>query len=298
MAYGHLKDHIEKLSLFVEVARARSFHRAARHLGLSQPTLSQAVKTLEDTLEAKLFVRSQRGVELTAAGLKLLSFSERLLSEVEGVESRIRFPDQTMAGTVTLGVFSSLATYVLPRFLVHLAKTFPELKIRLVTMRAEELAGGLTSRRCHLVVGSGKLEQKTISQFELYGDHFGFFIGKKLKERTKKTPLIYVARAKDDKGNTLDRILNELEEDGHRFELDSFETVQAMTLEGLGVGVLPRRLAERNVNAGHLSAISLSKLGKKFGHHRFYCSILNEDQDDPLLTTLKNQLREWCQHWD
>jgi DNA-binding transcriptional LysR family regulator len=177
---------------------------------------------------------------------------------------------------------------------VYLAKKYPELKIGVVTLGADDLAGAMTSRRCHLVVGTGKLEQKTISQFELYDDHFGFFTGKKLKERSRKTPLIYVARAKDDEGHTLGSTLNVLEEEGHRFELDTFETVHAMVLEGLGVGVLPLRLAQASVEAGPLIATSVAPLGRKFGKHRFYGSVSSEDLDDARTMTVLNELRDWC----
>lgn len=293
MAYGKLRDHIEKLHIFVEVARSQSFHKAARNLGMSQPSLSLAVKTLENILSKKLFVRSQKGVDLTPAGIKLLSFSERLISEVEGIERRIRFPELNMAGTVTIGIFSSLATYLLPRFLVHIKKKHPELKVDVITLRADELAGGLTSRRCHLVVGTGKFEQKTIAQFDLYEDYFGFFEGKKLKDKSRNTPLIYVGRAKDDEGNTIASFLKDVEE-WSRFDLEAFETVHAMVLEGLGIGVLPLKIAEREVMAGHLFPTSVSKYGKRFGKHKCYCSVLNEDLEDFRTMEVLRELQAWC----
>jgi DNA-binding transcriptional LysR family regulator len=293
MSYGRLRDHIEKLNIFVEVARAQSFHKAARNLGLSQPSLSQAVKILEDILDRKLFVRSRKGVDLTPSGTKLLIFSERLISEVEGIEGRICFPNQTMAGTVAIGIFSSLATYVLPRFLVHMTKKHPELKVKVITLRADELASALTSRRCHIVVGTGRFEQKTVTQFDLYEDYFGFFVGKKLKGTPNKVPLIYVGRAQDDEGNTLDSLFKNVEE-GRRFDLEAFETVHAMILEGLGVGILPLRIAEREVTAGRFFSTSVAKHGKYFGKHKFYCSVLNEDfQNDRTMEVLK-ELQEWC----
>ncbi len=292
MAYVRLLDHIEKLHVFVEVARSQSFHMAARNLGLSQPSLSLAVKTLEDVLGRRLFVRSQKGVDLTPSGAKLLSFSERLISEVEGVERRIRFPDQTMTGTVAIGIFSSLATYVLPRFLVHMKRRHPELKVEVIILKADELAGGLTSRRCHLVIGTGKFEQKTVSQFDLYEDYFGFFAGKKLKNQTRKTPLIFVGRAKDDEGNALASFMVDAA-DGQCIDLEAFETVHAMILEGLGVGVLPLRIAEREVTAGHLLPTSISKYGKKFGKHTICCSVLRDDLEDDRIIEIVRELKEW-----
>ena len=295
MAYGRLRDHIEKLNVFIEVSRARSFHKAARNLRLSQPSLSQAVKILEETLETRLFVRSRKGVELTQSGQKLLYFSERLMSEVEGMENRIRQSAQPMIGSITLGTYASLTSYLLPKFLTHMAGKYDQLTLGISTLKADELAGALMERRCHFLVGSVKFPQKTITQFELYQDYFGFFCSRTHAEHSAKGPLIYVPTAKDGKGRTIEKTLKEARLGRlHQYDLDSFDSVKALVTEGLGVGVLPVRLAAQNVQSGQLLAVSMPGIGRKFGQHQFYCSLLSQDMDDVRIATTVQELGAWC----
>ena len=166
-------------------------------MGLSQPSLSQAVRILEDAVQAKLFLRSQKGVELTPAGIQLLHFSERLLSEVEGVENRLRHPEQPMTGTIKLGTYASVISYLLPKFLVHMAEKYNRLSIGVTTLLASEQAGGLTERRCHFVVGTGSFAQKTITQVELYEDDFGFFCAPSRAKKISEASVIYVSGVAD-----------------------------------------------------------------------------------------------------
>jgi DNA-binding transcriptional LysR family regulator len=293
-----LRDHVEKLNIFLEVCRAKSFHGAARKLGLSQPSLSQAVKILEDTLETRLLIRSQKGIELTQTGEKLYYFSERLVSEVDGLENRLRSPDQPMIGSLNLGTYATLTSYLLPKFLVQMSKKYKQLSLGVTTLKADELSGALTTRRCHFVIGSVEFKQKTITQFEIYQDHFGFFCGKNFTQNDlKESPLIFVANARDGEGQSIGKTLSEANLGHlHRYDVDNFESVRALVSEGLGTGVLPLRLAESYVQNKELISVSMPRLGKKFGMHKFYCSLLTQDLDDPRISTILNELRSWCRN--
>ncbi len=297
-----LKDHIEKLNAFVEVSRAKSFHRAARNLNVSQPSLSQAVRILEEILETRLLVRSQKGVELTQSGQTLLHFSERLISEVGGIESRLRTPSHPMAGTVTFGTYASLMSYLLPKFLVQISRKYPQLTLGVVTLKSEELSAMLVSRRCHFVIGTVPFKQKSITQFELYSDYFGFFCSKVKKSSSKNSdfknmPLIYVAQAKDGEGRTLEETLNDA---GHQhlyqYDIDNFESVRSLVCEGLGIGILPVRLAKAFVESGQLVEVSMPVLGKRFGAHQFYGSLLTQVLDDKRTTKIIDELTKWCKN--
>lgn len=296
MNTGRLRDHMEKLNVYLEVCRARSFHAAARNLGLSQPSLSLAVKNLEDILDTRLLVRSRKGVDLTPAGEKLFHFSERLVSEVEGIEGRIRYPDQPMIGTVNIGTFATVTSYLLPKFLLEMARKYPKLSLGVTTLRADELAPALATRRCHFVIGTVEFEQKSITQYELYQDHFGFFASPALtRAGRQEAPLIYVAQARDSEGRTIEEILAEARLNrGHLYDVDNFESVRALVVEGLGIGILPLRLAEPYLKSGKLSALQMPELGKRFGTHRFFCAVLEQDLDDVRVGTVVRELRTWC----
>src|SRR6266702_318728 len=81
---------IGHLRCFLAVAERRHFTRAARELGLAQPSVSAQVRRLEDELGSELFHRMKGNVTLTPAGEALLPFARRILAEVDAASSELR----------------------------------------------------------------------------------------------------------------------------------------------------------------------------------------------------------------
>ena len=80
------------LRAFLETADAGSVSRAARQLGLSQPSLTVQIRRLEDQLGTRLFMRTPRGMRLLPAGEAFLHHARRILAEVEAAVHAVRGP--------------------------------------------------------------------------------------------------------------------------------------------------------------------------------------------------------------
>lgn len=104
---------------FVETADAGSLSRAARQLGLSQPSLTGQVQRLEQALGAELFERHGRGVRLTEAGQTLLPRARRLLEEMRSAEDAVRREGALSAATLRVGAIPTVAPYVMPAALAR-----------------------------------------------------------------------------------------------------------------------------------------------------------------------------------
>ena len=102
------------LRAFVETADAGSLSRAARHLALSQPSLTGQIQRLEAHLGTPLFDRHGRGVTLTEAGGALYPRARRILDEVRNTEDAVRREGAEGAGTLSVGAIPTVAPYVLP----------------------------------------------------------------------------------------------------------------------------------------------------------------------------------------
>src|SRR5437660_3712410 len=114
-----------QLRAFVEVAAQGSFTRAAERLGVSQPTASQLVRTLEDRIGTPLFVRRPRRIELTPAGRALLPHAEQALAldaEAQEAVDRAQIDERTR---LLVGAGEALATYVLPTAVAKLKQRLP-----------------------------------------------------------------------------------------------------------------------------------------------------------------------------
>lgn len=96
---------------FVMIARTGNITRAAERLHVSQPALSQQLKRLEERLDASLFVRSARGLELTEQGRRLLPAAEQTLAALEALDALAKGMRRAVQGTLRIG------TIIDPEFL-------------------------------------------------------------------------------------------------------------------------------------------------------------------------------------
>src|SRR5262245_60235637 len=120
-----------ELTYFLEVANTLNVSRAAEKLGISQPSLSLAIKRLEESLGTTLFIRHKQGVSLTQSGKQLLVHARQLLQYWEKTRSEVLASEQKIQGYYTLGCPSTIAIYLVSKFLGGLLERYPKLEIHL-----------------------------------------------------------------------------------------------------------------------------------------------------------------------
>jgi LysR family transcriptional regulator, hydrogen peroxide-inducible genes activator len=123
---------LHQIRYFCAIVDSGSFSRAARLSHVSQPSLSQQIRKLEDELGARLFDRLGRSVRLTEIGQTFLPRARAVLREVEGARGDLAQQENSMRGTVTIGVIPTVAPYLLPAHLTKFSRKFPEAKISVV----------------------------------------------------------------------------------------------------------------------------------------------------------------------
>jgi LysR family hydrogen peroxide-inducible transcriptional activator len=119
------------MQYFVALAEAGSFGRAATLCNVTQSTLSDAVRQLEEIVGAPLVDRSNRMTALTATGEASLVRMKALLVDARDMVDAARAGHAPLAGRIRLGVIPSIAPYFLPRALPKLRRAYPELRLHL-----------------------------------------------------------------------------------------------------------------------------------------------------------------------
>lgn len=122
---------LRHLVYFREVARHLHFRRAAQHLSVAQPALSRQIAHLEVTLGTPLFTRSQRRVELTAAGKALLERIEPILRTLSKVPAELQALTEGGSGHVRVGFTGLAMATVLPGILREFHRRFPGIRLEL-----------------------------------------------------------------------------------------------------------------------------------------------------------------------
>lgn len=119
------------LRAFLETADAGSVTRAARQLGLSQPSLTLQIQRLEEHLGTRLFERHGRGVAMTDAGKALYPRARKILDDMRATEDAVRRESAVWASKLTVGAIPTIAPYVLPDALRRLRARDADLRVEL-----------------------------------------------------------------------------------------------------------------------------------------------------------------------
>lgn len=160
---------LRQLKYFVMSAEYLNFSEAAKHLYITQSTLSQQIKQLEFDLGFPLFLRNSRHIVLTEAGEEFLPYARKTIREAEDGVQRLHDLQNVKAGTLRVGVTYSLSS-VLTEGLLRFMRQYPKVKLEICYETVNRLLELLKSRKLDFVLSYKPLadtpEIDSISLFE------------------------------------------------------------------------------------------------------------------------------------
>jgi len=130
---------LRQMRYVVEVAREKSFSRAASNLHVAQQAVSQQVKAIEEALGVQLFTRTNRGVGVTVAGEAFVQEARRTLNAADRVGTRAQAAARGEVGTLRLAYTQATVYETLPAVVDAVAAEHPELKVRPREVFAEDI---------------------------------------------------------------------------------------------------------------------------------------------------------------
>lgn len=134
---------IGQLRCFLAVAEHRHFTRAARELGLAQPSVSALVRRLENDVGAELFHRRTGRITLTAAGEALLPYARRIVADVAAAETQLQEVGGLARGRLALGATPSLTASLVPPLLARFHAAYPRIELALREAGSEDLVAAV-----------------------------------------------------------------------------------------------------------------------------------------------------------
>ncbi|GAA4392938.1 hydrogen peroxide-inducible genes activator [Tsukamurella soli] len=181
---------LAQLRAFVAVARTRHFSAAAARLGISQPTLSQALSALESGLGVQLVERSTRKVLITEAGTALLDQAAAIVASAEDLVLSASGLTGELRGSLRLGLIPTVAPYRLPALLAELRARVPELAVTVVEDQTARLVDALRAGRIDAAVIALPALRSGLVEAPLYDEDFVLVVpaGHPLAGRADLTP--------------------------------------------------------------------------------------------------------------
>ncbi|MBI4635643.1 MAG: LysR family transcriptional regulator [Candidatus Rokubacteria bacterium] len=258
---------LRQFEVFLAVARARSFRRAAEALHLSQPALSQHVAELETELSARLLDRLGRSVTLTEAGQLLEEHAQRLFATLTSAREAIGELQGLRRGSLLIGASTTPGIYVLPGVIGAFRQRYPgvDLRLRIANsrvieerLRANELDLGVVGGH-HLGPGEECLAAGLLDELMLLVPPSHPWARRREipPERLAEQPLLV-----REEGSATRRVTERaLERAGITFriamELDHIEAIKQAVMAGLGVAFLSIHAVRGEVATGRLQPLRL-----------------------------------------
>lgn len=172
MGNKEYKPTLAQLRTFVTVAEQKHFVAAAGKLGISQPSLSQALAALETGLGIQLIERSTRRVIVTPTGEQLLPFAKATLEAADAFVSQARGAFGVLSGPLNIGIIPTIAPYILPTLLKLIAEEYPELEPRIVENQTDNLLQRLRDGQIDVAILATPTGVSGVTDMPLYDEAF------------------------------------------------------------------------------------------------------------------------------
>jgi len=254
---------LTELRYVVAVARERHFGRAAEACFVSQPTLSVAVKKLEEELGVQLFERGPGEVTVTPAGLKIVAQAQRVLEEAARIKELAAAGRDPLAGPLRLGAIYTIGPYLLPKLIPILRRAAPQMQLHIQENFTHVLAELLKNGEVDVILVALPFAEPGIETRAVYDEPFMVAVpkghawdGRKRpvsSEELTKESLLLLGEGHCFRDQVLDicHVVRAKERSplARTVEGGSLETIRQMVAGGVGVTVLPSTSITSNTSS-------------------------------------------------
>jgi DNA-binding transcriptional LysR family regulator len=235
----------DDLRFFLAIARARSLTAAGKALGVSQPTVSRRLDSLEARLNVRLFDRTRQGYELTAVGMELLETAQRVDADLAEADRKIYGKDQDARGGLRVTFTETLLNGYLAPFLWQFLREHPGIELSVICTDAFL---SLSRSDADLAIRFTQRPPETLAGRRLTAVAYGIYAA-----RGPKGAHLTIDNRQDWDwvgiyDDTYNRMVFGTVSPGDRLKhrVDSVAAMQSMVRVGLGVTLLPCYVADRD----------------------------------------------------
>jgi DNA-binding transcriptional LysR family regulator len=161
---------IQKIETFLAAAENLSLSETAKQLHLSQPAVSHQIKSLEQELNATLFIRSNLGLQLTEAGRLMLPWARRLLHDTKNLKEMMSSLNDEVVGELRIACSTTAGKYILPLLAGRFCQNYPGIRVRILACGPEQAALDLLEGEAHICVVSSEIDDSSFEAQEFFRD--------------------------------------------------------------------------------------------------------------------------------
>ncbi|MCS7058802.1 MAG: LysR family transcriptional regulator [Meiothermus sp.] len=285
----------QSLRVFLCVVQEGSVGRAALSLGMTQPGVSQHLRALEAQIGRALFHRQGRRLVLTKTGQNLLPEARRAVQALEEFMQAAQAIGRLERGQVEIGAATTMAVYVLPRYLTEFKRLHPEIRIRLESGSSEQLTRRLLQGEIEMAVVEAVEHMEGFERTLFYEDELVLIVPPEhpwaKREEVEPEQLAKVPLIVREPGAMTYRVLGSaLEQAGLEinpvFYTDNHEVTKRLVLEGAGVGIVSSVVVRPNLKVGNLRTLRIKGMELR----RLFWLIYPKEAGNPAADALREML--------
>jgi len=246
---------LTELRYIVAVARERHFGRAAEACFVSQPTLSVAVKKLEDELDVKLFERGSSEISVTPLGEEIVRQAQAVIEQAAAIKEIAKRGKDPLAGPLRLGIIYTIGPYLLPDLVRHAIEMFPQMPLMLQENFTAKLLDMLRTGDLDAAIMAEPFPDTGLAVAPLYDEPFVIAVPSNHplaqrdgvpSEELKEETMLLLGTGHCFRDHVLEvcpeyaRFSSNAEGIRKSFEGSSLETIKHMVASGMGITVVPR----------------------------------------------------------
>jgi len=233
---------LDDIKYFIVLKDSLNITRASEKIGITQPTLSYAIKRLENELGSELIIRLKNGIQLTKFGEEFYKKSKNLVLLWEDSKKILSTKNEEVTGEFSFGIHPSVALYTMSPLLEELQKKFPAIDIKLNHGLSREMTTKVINWEIDFGIVINPIEHDDLVIREINKDIVTLFTTKKLLNQKDPAKLIYdpeLAQSSYILKNIKSKKFNI---SGH-IHSSNLEVVAKLASQNLGVALLPQKVA-------------------------------------------------------
>lgn len=263
-----MPSKLDLYKIFCDVARSKSFSKTAKALFMTQPAVSQSILQLENSLGAKLFIRTPKGVTLTQEGELIYEYARSAISLLEMGEEKLKDIQGLLTGKLSIGVGDTTAKLYLLPYLDNFHKQCPNIKLNIVNGTTIELCEMLKNGHIDLAICNLPIEDPLIQSEPYMTVHDIFVAGTAFKDKINhplsfeeltRLPLIFLEQKSNSRRYVEQFLLNKGIRITPEIELGSHDLLISLAKINLGVSCVIKEYSQEEIKSGALFEVPLTE---------------------------------------
>ena len=286
---------IHHLKIFVSVYKNKSFTKASEELNISQPTISEHVKNLENSLDCKLFDRLGRSIMPTKQGDVLYPKALQLLDDLDLIQEEITAAGTGIKGKLFIGASTIPGTYILPRLAYSFKKQFPDIAFEILMEDSAKINNMILQHELLCGIVGARITSDKLDYFPLIEDEIILVSAPKVHpaksvslEKLASIPFLQREIGSGTRQTFENFLAQKISIANFNLvaTLGSTSAVKQAVKEGLGVSVISRIAVQEELDSGILHEIPIRNMEMK---RNFY--LVRQKK-----RTLPPQYSAFCKH--